>query len=133
MYLSDALILEKAHRLCAELYRVHHLWFFGSQFSSRWLYVFKKRHAFKIHTCHGKSADTNVKGATLQVPLLCAMVQLYGEEHLYIAYEFGLCPNRVKNRTISPASLKRRKQDKVGTPFLLCMNATGAFQFLFCN
>ena len=98
---------------------------YGTRFSNGWLYRFKKRNLFKSYTAHGESGDADVAAAEAELPILRSLVRYYGERNVYNADEFGLWYRQIPTRSIGPARLRGRKQNKDRITFLVCGNADG--------
>ncbi len=89
----------------------------------QWLpYGFEKCTHFKSYKSHGEAIDADAEVAELEIPVLRALIQQYGEESVFNADEFGLNNLQDPAMTIGPDALKVRKLNEDRVNFLACSN-----------
>ena len=129
VFLNDAVIQEKAHRLqCSLNLSAEPAARTTCTFSNGWLHAFKKRYNLKQYSCHGEAGDADVEGANAALPGLRQLTSQYCISNIFNADEFGLFYTAAPRKSIAPGQLRGKKKSKQRVTFLVCANVDGTEQ-----
>ncbi len=131
VFISDALVREKGHRVLQDLNsKTTTDKQISMTFSNGWIESFKKRNKFRCFKSHGEEGDADINAARAAVSHLRAIIDTYRPADVFDADEFGLAYKSAPTTTIAPSRLKGRKQNKDRITFLPCCNAAGTERLL---
>ena len=95
------------------------------QFSNGWLCNFQRRCNLRSLRSHGEGGDADFDAVRERLPTIRRSLQMYKQEDIFNADEFGHFYALAPEKTIARERLPGRKKEKARLTYLACCNATG--------